>query len=68
MKKWIIGVVVVLFLIGCTTVPHKADLLVRYPVEGEVVWMSPDGSFKRAPYFIIDEEKLKKYFDEKKGY
>ena len=29
---------------GCASTPHKADLLVRYPVEGKIVWMSDDNS------------------------
>jgi len=42
------------FLIGCASVPRGADVLVRYPVEGKIVWMSEDGSMKRSPYFVID--------------
>lgn len=51
-------IIILAFMVGCATVPHKADLLVRYPVEGEVVWMSDDGSMSRNPYFVINHEDL----------
>ena len=53
MKKLLAIIIVVLF-VGCASVPHSADVLVRYPMEGKIVWMSEDGSMKRSPYFVID--------------
>lgn len=52
MKRLIL--VILVFMIGCASVPRKADVLVRYPMEGKIVWMSDDGSVSRSPYFVID--------------
>ncbi len=46
--------IILVFMIGCATVPHSTDVLVGYPMEGKVVWMYEDG--RRSPYFIIDHE------------
>ena len=47
-------IIILVFMMGCATVPHSTDVLVRYPMEGKVVWMSEDG--RRSPYFVIDHE------------
>lgn len=54
----LITIFLAVILIGCATVPHSTDILVRYPVEGEIVWMSEDGSMARKPYFVINHEDL----------
>ena len=58
-KNWVILILLGLLLywmVGCASTPHKTDLLIRYPVEGKIVWMSDDGSFNRNPYFVIEHE------------
>ena len=56
MKRLILIYAYVVFLFACASVPQSTDVLVRYPVEGKIVWMSEDGSLNRQPYFIIDHE------------
>ena len=56
-----VAAVILSLLLGCNTVPHKTDILVRFPVGGELVWVIEDG--KRVPYYIVDEDELKKYFE-----
>ena len=63
---WLVLIVLSLLLywmVGCASVPSKADLLVRYPVEGKIVWMSEDGSMKRSPYFVIDHEDFLEFLE-----
>ena len=57
---------ILVFLIGCSSAPHKADLLVRYPMEGKIVWMSEDGSLKQNPYFIISHEDFLQFLEKER--
>ena len=61
--KNFIAIIVVVFLIGCSSAPYKTDLLVRYPMEGKIVWMSEDGSMNRNPYFVIEHEDFLKFLE-----
>ena len=54
---------VILSSMGCASVPREVDVLVRYPMEGKIVWMSDDGSIKRNPYFVIDHEDLIEFLE-----
>ena len=56
--------IVLLLFVGCSTVPQTADLLVRYPVKGEIVWMNQSGKIVREPYFIIEHEDLVKFLND----
>ena len=63
---WLVLILLSLLLylmVGCSTVPRKADVLVRYPMEGKIVWMSEDGSMKRSPYLVIDHEDFLEFIE-----
>lgn len=63
MRQLFIGFLILLF-VGCARVPITVDVLVRYPVPGEIVWMSRDGNVTRTPYFIINYEELVQLLDD----
>ena len=47
-----------MFIIGCATT-HKTEVLVRYPIKGEIVEI--DYKYKKSEkYFIIDYEDIVK--------
>ena len=52
----------VLFM-GCASAPRDVKVLVKYPMEGKIVWMSDDGSVKRSPYFVIEHEDFLKFLE-----
>jgi len=65
MKYFILAILFVVFT-GCATVPQKADLLIKVPIEGNIVWMSESGNTTHDPYFIINYEDLMKFIEKEK--
>ena len=59
MKYLIVFILVVFFTIGCATVP-KGDLLVRFPLKGEMVNLYKDGIGPEKG-FVIDYDKLEDF-------
>lgn len=63
MKKIIFIIVVVCFFIGCASMPEKTEMLVRYPLKGEIVWSYTAGNTDQDPQFIINHDDLQKFIE-----
>lgn len=56
MKHLILMLIVIGLIVGCAALP-KSELLVRYPIKGEIVKLYYQNN-KSTQHFIIDYEEL----------
>ena len=60
----IILFIVICFFIGCASVPpHRTEILVSYPLEGEIVWVYPHGLNDQKPRFVINYDNLQEFIE-----
>ncbi len=60
--KYLIFMTLIILMIGCAG-PQKADLLVRYSLQGEIVQVYSAGNIDQDQHFIVDYEDLMKFLN-----
>lgn len=52
--KHLIFTLLIFLMVGCVTYVPKTDLLIRYPLKGEVIKVYREGSIHELHYFVVD--------------